>query len=113
MNIFSPLAQLLAFLVELAMLASFVYAGFSFKSWLLKILVGVGLPVLVIMIWGQWLAPRANDRISMPWLAFAELGVFLVSAGVLYLSGHKQWGIVLAATGLFSIVLSVLTKQFS
>ena len=112
MNILTPFAQLLAFLIELAMLASFAYAGFSLKQWLLKILGGIGVPAVVIAIWGKWLAPRADTRLAMPGLAFAELTLFLLSAVMLWVVGRHDWAVALAAVSVCSIGLSILTKQF-
>jgi Na+/melibiose symporter-like transporter len=113
MNIFTLFIQLLAFGVEIAMLVAFVCAGLSIDNWLLKILVSIGSPTLVILIWSKWLAPRATQRLAMPWIAGAELCLFLLSAGALWLAGQHQWGLVMMGTSFASVALSLATKQFS
>ena len=112
MNILTPFAQLLAFLIELAMLGSFVYAGFSLRTWMLKVLVGIGVPVVAILIWGQWCAPRAETRLHMPWLAMVELTFFLLAAIMLWVAGKQTWAIALALGSIVSIMLSIATEQF-
>lgn len=77
--------MLLAFLLELAMLAVFGYSGFHIgDSLVVHLLLGIGLPFLVITIWSLWFAPRANNRLKMPWLAVGKVVLFGLSAALLY-----------------------------
>lgn len=48
------------FLLELCMLAAIGYWGFMISpGWGMKIVLGIGLPILLIVIWGLFVAPRA------------------------------------------------------
>ena len=49
------------FLLELCVLAAVGYWGFKTSSgWFLKILLGIGAPLLIAVIWGMFGAPKAN-----------------------------------------------------
>ena len=53
----------LAFFLELAMLAGFGYWGFyGDKSVLIKWLLGIGIPVIVAVVWGMFFAPNSGHR---------------------------------------------------
>lgn len=60
MQILKALNLLVRFLLELCMLAAVGYWGFQAGSgWGLKIILGIGLPVLLIVIWSLFVAPKA------------------------------------------------------
>ena len=79
----------LRFLLELCLLASFGYWGFQIgQSWLVKIILGIGAPLLVAVIWGAFLAPKAAMRLREPWLLILELGLFGLAVAALYFTGY-------------------------
>src|SRR5512145_1030334 len=47
------------FLLELCMLAAVGYWGFKTQSGIMRIVLGIGLPLLFIAIWGLLVAPKA------------------------------------------------------
>jgi hypothetical protein len=58
----------LSFLLELAMLASAVYWGFAaHRGLVVRLLTGVGIPVLLVVFWALFMAPQAARRIPWPW----------------------------------------------
>lgn len=58
---------LLAFAVELAMLAAFAVAGWSATQILwLRIVLAVALPGIAIAMWAVWAAPKAKKRRLKP-----------------------------------------------
>ncbi|HEU5345175.1 MAG TPA: YrdB family protein [Ktedonobacterales bacterium] len=83
----------LAFLLELAMLGALCYWGFAVGSgWLAKVALGVGAPLVVAVLWGLFMAPRAVFPASRPiyWLLFVVFfggaALALASAGQLALA---------------------------
>jgi len=44
-------------------------------------------PVLVAVVWGLALAPRAKRRLADPWRLGAEIVIFVVAAAALALAG--------------------------
>ena len=75
----------LSFLLELAMLVGFGYWGFhGDKSMWLKWMLGIGLPLIAIVLWGLWLAPNANHRLNITGGAILSSILFLLSAMALF-----------------------------
>lgn len=72
MDVLKLLNLALRFLLELCLLAAVGYWGFKTQSGLLmKILFGIGLPVLIAVLWGTFLAPGQSAPCAacrfLPW----------------------------------------------
>jgi len=65
----------LTFFLELAMLAALAYAGFQIAS-PLKFVVGIGAPLLAILIWGRFLAPKSPSRLTGSAYLIAKFTLF-------------------------------------
>jgi len=81
------------FLFELMMLAEFAVAGARLGSDAAAVALAVILPLLVAMVWGLRLAPRARRRLPHPWRLAAKLGLLLAGAGLLAAAGATGWAI--------------------
>ncbi len=80
----------LAFAVELAMLAGFAVAGWTATPILwLRILLMVGLPGIAIAMWAVWAAPKAKKRRlkSGPLLVF-KIVIFSAATLAWWLAGQ-------------------------
>lgn len=103
----------LAFLLELAMLAAFGYWGFyGDKSLLAKWTLGIGLPVLIAIVWGMYFAPRAAHRLGNISGNLLSLTLFLSASAALYYTGHTLLAIFFAVTAIVNRVLILLWKQW-
>jgi hypothetical protein len=96
----------LAFAAELAALVALGYWGFATGgSTVVRVLLGVGLPVLAAVLWGVFAAPRAPVRSTV-----LSLGVTIVFFGSAVLAlldtGHQWLAATLAVVALLSSVLS-------
>ncbi|MDN5863446.1 MAG: YrdB family protein [Salinisphaera sp.] len=89
-------------LAELAMLAVFAVAGARLGSGAAALALAVLLPMLVAILWGLCLAPRARRRLPHPWRLVVKLVLMVAGAGLLAASGAALWGVV------FLIVASLL-----
>jgi hypothetical protein len=90
------------FLLELCMLAAVGYWGFKTQStWPMKILLGIGLPVLIAVLWGTFLAPKATRPLSGVSFLVLELVLFASGAVALFASGKPALG------WLYAIILVV------
>ena len=79
---------LVRFLLELCMLAAVGYWGFKTQSgWALKVLLGIGMPVLIAILWGLFVAPRAAYPLQGLSRLGVELTLFSAGAVALYASG--------------------------
>lgn len=89
------------FLLELCVLASVGYWGFRTGSaTLLKILLGIGSPLLIAVIWGMFGAPKANFQLQGSMLFVLEVVVF--GSGVATLFATKNYSL---AWGFMAIVI--------
>ena len=87
----------LAFILELAMLAAFAYCGFhAGDSTLGKLLLGIGIPVLVAVIWGIWMAPNSARRLKGAAYLGLKIVLFGLAVAALIMTGQTGWGAVLA-----------------
>jgi len=77
----------LRFVLELCLLAALGYWGFQLEQgWLLQIMVGIGSPLLVAVIWGMFVAPKAAHLLSDPWRFGLGILLFAWGAGALWLA---------------------------
>ena len=112
MNVLKGLNLSIRFLLELGMLASVAYWGFSTNSsWALKILFGIGLPILLAVIWGFFMAPRSAHRLSG--IPFTIMDFVLLGSGAfaLYASGQTTLAWIFAVVLVISEILRLVWEQ--
>lgn len=83
------------FLLELCVLVSVGYWGFKTCSgWFLKILLGIGLPVLIAVLWGMFATPKASHPVRGFMLLAFEVVVFGSGMAALYITKNYSlaWG---------------------
>ncbi|GCE24820.1 hypothetical protein KDA_03040 [Dictyobacter alpinus] len=85
----------IAFLLELCMIASLGYWGFTTgNGMILKIILGLGAPILAIILWGIFGAPRSNWQLQgLAYVAFKFI-IFSVAIAALFATQQKQLSIV-------------------
>lgn len=101
-----------AFMLELCMLAALAYWGFqASESVFIKLLLGVGAPVIVAVIWGLLLAPRSERRLTgfsyllLKFILFGAAAISLVAAG------QTTWAVIFAVVSVVNQVLLMLWNQ--
>lgn len=83
------------FLAEVAGIAAIAYWGFGLDSALpVRLLAGVGLPLLVILVWGLFVAPKSAVPVAEP--VKAVLAVIVMGLAALALAGAGQPGLAAA-----------------
>jgi hypothetical protein len=82
------------FLLELIAIAAFSYWGYGIKAGLVvKILLAIAMPLVVIVIWGLYLAPKASYPVfSYPVRTMLKLVVFVFASAALYTAGRHAYG---------------------
>jgi hypothetical protein len=112
MQFIKILNQVAAFSLELFMLASLAYSGFQIgKTTAWKYGLAVGLPVIVMILWGLFAAPKANYRLEPGYRFVFELGLFLVSAVLLYKTGQEKTALVFGGIAVLSQVAALVMEQ--
>ena len=103
----------LAFLLELAMIASLGYWGYqSNDNTLMRWLLAIGLPLVAIVVWALYFAPKSIRRLSIVPGALLSLGLFLLAALALYNVNQPTAAIVLAAVAIINRVFVLLWRQW-
>ncbi len=102
----------LAFVLELAALAALAVWGFTIDAvWPLRVTLGLGAPILLIVVWGLLLAPQADHRLPLPWLIVVKLVVFGLAAAALAAAGHPRLAVVLGVLVVLNLGLAVAWNQ--
>ena len=103
----------LAFFLELAMLAGLGYWGFyGDKNVLAKWILGIGLPVVVAVVWGMLFAPKAAHRLNVTGGTLLSLILFLLAATAVFYTQHPVLAIIFAVTAVINRVLIVIWQQW-
>jgi hypothetical protein len=102
----------LALLLEIAALAALCYFGFVVEtSWLGKIGLGSGLPVVAIIIWALFGAPASRRRLKgFPFLLL-QIVWFGSAAVALSFAGQPVLAIIFALLFVFNTVLAYMWNQ--
>jgi Protein of unknown function (DUF2568) len=96
----------LAFFLELAMLAALAYAGFQIAS-PLRFVVGIGAPLLAILFWARFMAPKAPTRLIKPAYLIAKFTLFGIATISLALVGQVTLAIIFIVVSVMNQVLPV------
>ncbi|HWA19075.1 MAG TPA: YrdB family protein [Devosia sp.] len=105
----------LAFLIELAMLAAFAYAGWVAPEpvWL-KFMLAIGIPALAILLWAVWAAPKAGKRrLTEPGLTIFKVLIFGAAAFALWASGQAMFAAIFGALAAINLIAAWLLGQVS
>jgi hypothetical protein len=107
-----PLNLALKFLLELVALAAFGIWGASIASGFAAVVLAIGLPVVVAVLWGAFAAPKARRRLPLRLRAPFELGVFALAALALWQAESLAWGAAFAAIAVVNAALLTVFDQW-
>ena len=95
MAVLKNLNLALSFLLELVMLVAFGYWGFNTgDSTVVHWVLGLGVPVLAIIIWSIYNAPQSKRRLPRTPRTILEVVMFSLAALALLAAGQTTWAIV-------------------
>lgn len=102
----------LSFLLELCLLAAFGYWGFQTgTSLLLQIIMGIGVPLGVAVLWGVWMAPASARRLAVVPRLLLQIILFGLAMWALFCVGQSTLGLGLGITVIVNIALALLFGQ--
>jgi hypothetical protein len=111
-DILKGINLLARFLLELCMLAAVAYWGFKTNSgWAMKIILGIGMPLLLAVFWGLFIAPKATHPLRGISRELLELVLLGSGALALFASRRVDLGCVYTAILAINKVLLVGWKQ--
>jgi hypothetical protein len=99
----------LKFLLELAAIAAFAYWGTTVGHGAVSVIVAIAAPVLAIVVWGAFAAPRSERRLPPARRIPLELAVFALAVAALGAAGAP---LAAAILGVLVAINSVLLTVF-
>ncbi|WP_343317960.1 YrdB family protein [Arthrobacter sp. TMP15] len=101
----------LGFVLEVAMVAAFLFWGFKQDSpW--NLILGLGIPAVIVVGWGVFLVPRSKKYVGERIGSWVSLGLFFTAAVALFSAGSTVLGILmLALTAAHFAAGTFLAKQ--
>ncbi|MDR3574160.1 MAG: YrdB family protein [Anaerolineaceae bacterium] len=103
----------LSFLLELCLLAAYGFWGFKLGGGLLpvQILLGVGMPILLGVIWGIFLAPTSSQRLAGIALLSLKIILFGIAVLALYIFGKAGLAFSFAVLFVINMILAYVWGQ--
>ncbi|MFE9653947.1 YrdB family protein [Micromonospora sp. NPDC006431] len=93
----APLLGLI-FLLELALLVAAGWWGFTRDaSWPIRLLAGLGAPLLIAVVWGLFCSPKATVPLPAPAKLTVQAACFVAGGLLLALAGRPAPGVLLVA----------------
>ena len=105
-TVLKPINLALTFFLELAMLAAFGYWGFQIgEAGLAKAGLGIGIPLLVAVMWGIFMAPSSSRRLQGAAHLALKLALFGLAVAALIVAGNRALGIVFGVVFVINTIL--------
>jgi Protein of unknown function (DUF2568) len=101
----------LRFLLEMALLASLAYGGFSEQTGAVQWMLGLGVPLLVAVVWGRFIAPKASHATTDPVRVWLEVAVFGAGVAALFAADRTVLAVVFAGLVLVHLSLTFALEQ--
>lgn len=101
----------LKFLLELCAIGLLCAWGLRTGDGWLGVVLGIGAPAVMVLVWGRYAAPRAPQRLRAAARIPLELSIFAVAAGLGFSAGLEVPALVFACAVVVNAVgLSVLEQ---
>ncbi|WP_074709795.1 YrdB family protein [Arthrobacter alpinus] len=102
--------KVLGFALEVGMVAALLFWGFKQESpW--HLILGLGVPAVVVVFWGAFMAPRSERRLSPDLVRWLALGLFLAAALALLTVGSTALGIVMLVLAAANFAASLILRS--
>jgi len=100
------------FILELLALVALFLWGTSVSDDLpIQLIVGLGMPLLVMVLWGLFVAPKASRRLRDPLRLALELLIFAIAAAAFGLAIGPVVAVMFGAAVVISLALMFLWDQ--
>lgn len=101
-----------AFLLELVAFGSLGYAGWQLGTGIGQLLLVFAVPIVAMVVWGLFVAPKAKVHLPAPVRMTIELAVYAAAVVGLVLAGAVAAGIVLAVLVVaFQVTRALLRRR--
>jgi|GEM_PF-5361759 len=100
------------FLVEMLTVFIIAYWGFTFKQgFMVKISLGVILPIAIVAFWGLYAAPKAPYKVNDTIKLILEIGFIIVACSSLHFTKYSKFTILFAIVSFLNLFLMYLLKR--
>jgi hypothetical protein len=104
--------ELLAFLLEVVALGALCYWGFVVgPDVALKVVLGLGAPVVAAVVWGLFAAPRARVKLPLAGVLVVKAVVFGAAAVALWAAGQPVLGVVFAVLAVANTAVATIGRR--
>jgi len=101
-----------AFLLELCMLMALAYWGYQTGDGLaIHIVLGVGAPLVAILLWGRFLAPNSKTRLKGTSYLILKFVLFGAAAIGLAVAGQVTLAVIFIVVAIINQALLIAWKQ--
>lgn len=112
MNALKALNLTLSFILELCLLIALAYGGWQTSDNLFaQIAFGIGVPLLVAVIWGVFAAPASRRRLTQPWLTLLKIVLFSAGTIALFTAGQPIFAAIFFILFLVNLFLAFVWQQ--
>ena len=101
----------LRFALEVSALAALAYRGWQTGDGAGRWLLAIASPLVLVAVWGRWMAPRSHARVDDPLRLLIEVAVFAAAAGALAAAGATTSALVLAPAAAVHVALTFALGQ--
>lgn len=85
--------------------------GFSMHAGVAAWVWGIGLPLVTVVLWSVWAAPRSNRRLKMPYRALFTAALFSLTAFLLYQAHRSTYAILFFIVSIVSTFVAYLSEK--
>jgi Protein of unknown function (DUF2568) len=103
--------DVLRFLLELAALGSLAYWGFSEFGGVAQWVIGLGAPLLVAVVWGRFMSPKASHPTVDPVRFLIEFAVFGSGVAALFAADAPMLAVAFAVLAALHLALTFALDQ--
>src|SRR3954469_10242519 len=96
----------LRFLLEMAALAALAYWGFHEFGGVAQWVIGLGAPLLVAVVWGTFMSPKASRPTVDPVRLLSELAVFGAGVAALFATAATTLAVIFAGLAVLHLGLT-------
>ncbi|MGV3464002.1 MAG: YrdB family protein [Heyndrickxia sp.] len=101
----------IVFLVELVALVAYSYWGFHKGNGIgIKLLLGVGTPLLVAFFWGLFLSPKATISVNLPLRILLKIIVFGLASFAVYTTGKHTLAVIFLVIAIIVLIIDNVMK---
>ncbi|QTL52444.1 YrdB family protein (plasmid) [Priestia aryabhattai] len=102
---------MLRFSLELFALGSLAYWGSQTGKGSMRVLLAIGSPLIVAVVWGVFGSPRSHVQLSTSMHMLLELLVFGLPSVALYTSGKHSLAIIYITVAIINRILMYIWQQ--